>query len=155
MRAKRNRGGDEPQRSIKVLRLAALLLLAAITMALIAWSYWRDPFDPALEGTARYGHNHEGALLQGIGVTAVELAVLVAILRPWSYHRSWQRALGALGLFFPWLLFSAMLTMHAGGVMMFHLLWLLVVTAALVVGWFWSSIAAARHRSVRQPGPTT
>lgn len=87
-------------------------------------SYLGDPPDPSREGTAAYGHNHAGALVDGLLWSASEVVILYAILRPWSYRRSWGRAAGALALLLPWTAMSMVLTMHAGGVVVLHFLWL-------------------------------
>jgi hypothetical protein len=95
--------------------------------------HFRDPFDPARSGTQRYGHNTPGTLGWTLAVMAVELVVLLAILRPSTYERSWGRALGAFALYAPAALFSALFAMHAGGILAIHLLWMLVVTLGLFV----------------------
>jgi hypothetical protein len=61
-----------------------------------------------------------------------ELGVLVAILRPWSYQKSWGRALGALGACLPLTFFALLLTMHAGSVASVHALWMLTNLMGLV-----------------------
>jgi apolipoprotein N-acyltransferase len=98
----------------------------------------QDPYNPLLEGTRRYGHNHEGALRDGAVASLVELAVVYVVMQPWKTGgRAWLRGLIALMAFVPWTLLSAVLTMHAGGVVMIHLLWLLaldVVLVGIVVG---------------------
>ncbi|MEZ4383176.1 MAG: hypothetical protein R3A79_17745 [Nannocystaceae bacterium] len=115
------------------LRLAGLPCLWLAIVVLMVRSHLGDPYDPALEGTAAYGHNHEGALLQALVWTFTELVIVSAILRPWSYRRSWGRALGALALLVPWTGLSLMMTMHAGGIVALHALWLLLVTVLVAV----------------------
>ena len=107
-----------------------------------------DPYNSALAGAARYGHNHSGALGEGLAACFIELVLLVALLRPWSFDRSWGRALGALALTLPWTVFSMVITMHAGGIVAIHFLWLCFVVvlllAALVMGLLPSRDAAPR-----------
>jgi hypothetical protein len=90
------------------------------------------------EGTRAYGHNQFGALANGIMLTVLELVVLLAILRPWSYDRSWGRSLVAALLLLPVTAFSMLMTMHAGGIITLHFLWTLAaligVTIAFVAG---------------------
>jgi hypothetical protein len=109
----------------------------------MAVSYARDPYDPTLTDTHAYGHNAEGALQFGIGVSLVELLVLIAVLRPWKPGPAWGRLLVALGLLLPWALFSAVLTMHSGDVILIHFLWLGVLVVALGVALFVSVVRAA------------
>ncbi len=109
------------------------LALWGVTVALMAHNWQIDPFDPALEGTARYGHNHEGALAELVLWTAVELVVLYVVLAPGAARPGSWRALTALLLFTPWTLLSLLFMMHAGGVVALHGLWLMVVDAAIVV----------------------
>lgn len=122
------------------LRVAGLACLWLAVVVMMVRDDLRDPFNAALEGTARYGHNHEHALVEGILWTLSELVLLYAILRPWSYRRSWGRALGALALLVPWTGLSMVMTMHAGGIVALHFLWLLLVTllvaGVLVIGLF-------------------
>jgi hypothetical protein len=100
--------------------------------AAMAGSWSSDPYDPARTGTAAYGHNGEGGLSFGLALTGVEALVLLVALRPWSYTaRSWARPLVTLGAALPWTLLSALLTMHAGGIIAIHLLWLLAAVVAL------------------------
>ena len=113
----------------------AVVPLAWVAVAVaMAGSWSSDPYDPALTGSDAYGHNGEGGLSFGLVLTGIEALVLLLALRPWSYTaRSWARPLVTLGAALPWTLLSALLTMHAGGIIALHLLWLLAVDAALVV----------------------
>lgn len=132
------RAGDRRLSPAQALRLGGLACLWFAVAALMIRSAVVDPFDPARIGSAAYGHNHEGALLEGLIFTATELVIVTAILRPWSYDRSLGRALAALALLAPWTGLSLVLTMHAGGIAALHFLWLaalvLVVLAIIVVG---------------------
>lgn len=115
-------------------RMLELVALPALAMATAFWmviDYLADPFEPSLSGISAYGHNHQGALIQGLVLTAIEFAAVSLILRPWSRPPSWRRAASALALFLPWTAFSLFLTMHAGGVMTVHFLWL--TTVVLIV----------------------
>jgi hypothetical protein len=131
---------------IETLRVAFLPLLWLVVAGLMIRSWSNDPYDPTLVGTARYGHNHEGALVDGLEITLVELAVLLAILRPWSYARSWGRALVALALLLPWTALSMLLMMHQGGILVLHTLWLVVVVI-LVAGALVRSLIASDRRT--------
>lgn len=117
----------------RALRLAGLPCLWLAIVVLMIRSHLGDPYDPALTGTEAYGHNHEGALLQGVIWTFTELVIVSAILRPWTYRRSWGRALGALALLVPWTGLALLMTMHAGGIVALHALWLMLVTALVFV----------------------
>jgi hypothetical protein len=137
----------------KVLRTAGLPALWAATALAMRADWRRDPFDPARYGTERYGHNHEAALVHGLWLSLIELAVVILLLRPWSYRRSWGRALAALAALVPWTLFWAVSLMHQGGIVAIHFLWLvaLVVVAAVSAGW--SGWAAWRDRPAVDGGP--
>lgn len=133
----------------KAMRVALLPALWAATAWMMTRSWANDPYDPALEGTARYGHNGEGALVVGLVITVIELAVLVAILRPWSYHRSWGRSLVAVALLGPWATISMTLSMHQGGIVIIHSIWIFVALIGLVVAFLVSAISAYRASSSR------
>ena len=102
-------------------------------LGLMIDSYIRDPPDPSLIGTAAYGHNSEGSLLTMGIASAVELAILYAIVRPWSFHRSIGRLALAVALLVPWAFVSVVITMHAGGVVAIHLLWVWSALVALFI----------------------
>jgi hypothetical protein len=129
-----------------VLRSAPIAAGLVLTLGFMALDYWRDPPDPSRHGTAAYGHNGAGALAMGITLLLIEAAALCAILRPWSYRRSWGRALSALALFSVWAAVWVVLTMHTGGVLMVHFLWLVAVLAGLFVPVIVSAVAAATRR---------
>jgi hypothetical protein len=116
---------------MKILKNYGLVFLWLVTALLMVRDDANDPYSPDLEGSARYGHNHQGALWQTLLITLVELAILYAFLRPWSYRRSWGRAVAALALFLPLAAFSMLMTMHAGGILLIHFLWLAVVMVLL------------------------
>ena len=61
------------------------------------------------------------------------LVIVSAILRPWTYRRNWGRALGALALLVPWTGLSIVMTMHAGGIVALHALWLMLVAVIVFV----------------------
>ena len=115
-----------------VARLWPLALFAG-AVALMITSWQADPFDPSLEGTRRYGHNHDGALVE-IGLwTLAELVILYAVLAPGSVGRRVWRAIAALLLFAPWTLVSLLLVMHAGGILGIHALWLMAVDVGITI----------------------
>jgi hypothetical protein len=124
-------------------RFLAILLPwgAAVVFAIV--DHLRDPYDPARTGTQRYGHNTPGALGWTLAIMTFELVVLLAMLQPSTYERSWGRALGAFAVFAPASLLSALFATHAGGIMAIHLLWMLGVTFGLFVLTVVS--VAARH----------
>ena len=117
----------------------------ALVALLMGQSWSSDPYDPGLTGTSAYGHNGEGALSTGLRLTGIEALVLQGALRPWSYSaKQWWRPLLVLPLAIPWTLLSAVLTMHAGGIIAIHLLWLLLVCVGLVLATIVGVIARAR-----------
>lgn len=107
-----------------------------------------DPYDPSLEGTAQYGHNSEGVLGLVLPLTVVELVVALAILRPASYRASWLRAGAAFLVFAAWSVVSLLATMHAGGVIALHALWVMALALGCLVAMVWSLIA--RRDRLRQ-----
>ena len=107
------------------------LVLFAAAVALMVHDGRGDPFDPALAGTARYGHNHEGALQQMVTFAAVELVVLYLVLWPGS-DRVWRAGV-ALLLFAGWTAIMLMMLMHAGGIVAVHWMWLVAVDIGLLV----------------------
>ncbi|MBX7081214.1 MAG: hypothetical protein K1X88_18585 [Nannocystaceae bacterium] len=131
-------------------RVAVLPMMWVVLAILMARDWWHDPYPPAHAMQDAYGHNHEAALTKGLLISFVELVAVLAILRPWSYQRSWGRALLALALLLPWLLIWTVLTMHAGGVFVLHWLWLgalvLVVGGMMFVSLFASYARVGAQR---------
>jgi hypothetical protein len=103
-------------------------------LALIAWwafiafrmvrSAKQDSGPTGLPGDLPNWHNRPGELSSFLGLTLIELAVILAILRPRSYAHSWRRALAAVAVVTPWLVVFVAMMIHAGGVMVLHVLWL-------------------------------
>jgi hypothetical protein len=112
----------------------ALPFLAwAATTAEMVRGWQRDPYNPALKGTASYFHNPPGALGWGILFATIDVVVLYAVLRPWSYDMSWRRALAALLLFTPWALLNTFSLMHAGSVWATHIMSVLAIWLSLAL----------------------
>jgi hypothetical protein len=128
-------------------RIAALPSVWLVTAVWMVTDYVADPYVAGRTGTRAYFHNHDGALAQGLGASVVELAVLMLILRPWSYRRSWARAALALTVFLPWATLSTLSLMHVGGVLVVHAIWLVCVVLVLAACAVWSGAAAFRTRS--------
>lgn len=117
----------------RALRLGGLPCLWLAFAVMMVRNYLGDPYDPSLEGTAAYGHNQEGALLQGLGLSLSELIILMGILRPWSFDRSWGRGMATFALLLPWTALAILSMMHSGGVFALHALWLMVVLVGVLV----------------------
>lgn len=131
-------------------RVGAPIALWVVTAASMARDAMADPYDPLRAASDAYGHNSSGALWQGLAVTSAELLVLYAILRPWSYARSWGRAAVGVAVFLPWTMASLFATMHAGGIFALHFLWVALVTVATAIVFCVSFISA--HRTRELPG---
>ncbi len=116
----------------RIRRAPVLWMLAAAVslVALLVDAGVRGPADPA--GQARMA-SHPGDLTHFLLVGAVELAVLTAVLRPWSYRHAPGRALLALGLWTPWALFALMVCMHCGPIGGALALWRLAMVGALSI----------------------
>ena len=117
----------------RALRLGGLPCLWLAFAVMMIRNYLGDPYDPSLEGTAAYGHNQEGALLQGLGLSLSELIILMGIFRPWSYDRSWGRGMIAVALLLPWTALGLLSMMHSGGVFALHGLWLVIILVGALV----------------------
>lgn len=110
-----------------------------VFVAFAAWmvhDWRRDPYDPALTGTAAYGHNGEGALGTGLGLCAGELLAFYLLTCPFLVRRPrwfFVIPLVGLGALAAWTLLFMVLSMHAGGIIMIHFLWLLVLGALMLV----------------------
>ena len=95
----------------------------------MTWTHLADPPGPYSV--------YAGELARMLWFTSAEVLILAVVIRPWSYHRSWTRALGALGLLTPWLAAWMFLGMYSGpttGVhyMILVLFWLCLLVATVV-----------------------
>lgn len=133
-------------RIARTIRIAALPVYWIVVVGLMTGDWVGDPYPPERPYERAYGHNHDGALVDGIALASVELAVLLAILRPWSWDRSWGRTLVALALLLPWTSLLMMMSMHAGGVIVLHTLWLMTLVVALGCVLVYTVIAALVRR---------
>ena len=104
-------------------------------MYLIYQNYFvTDPFNPSLTGTARYGHNGEGSFNDYAVMIAVEFCILAATLLPFSFSRFyWIRPLILQPFFGAWFLMMALAGMHAGGVHLIHMLYLLGINVIIFI----------------------
>ncbi len=119
--------------AVKHFRNFALLGLWLIALGLMIYSWLTDPADPTLTGTDAYGHNSEGSMRQMGLLSATELLILYAIIRPWSFHRSVGRLVLAVALLIPWAITSMAISMHAGGIVAIHFLWVMSALVALFI----------------------
>lgn len=128
------------------MRVVGLLLLWAATVAAIVLNHLGDPYDETRIGTDAYGHNAPGTLGVVLGATFLELLLVIIILRPGSYLRSWGRPLSGLVVLAPLIGLSLVMSMHAGGILLIHLLWLVVLAALCVLLVLISGTAAFLNR---------
>ena len=110
---------------------------SAAGLVMFIYEYVANPYDPALTGTAAYGHTYPGELSLVLRMSAVEIVAAAMVLRPWSYNRSWGRALVAVLLLTPWLMLWGVLGLHAGPATHAHTTWLVGL-------WLGLAVAAAR-----------
>jgi len=133
------------------LRYFGILALWGLFFTLILRDYFAYPYD----SSQPYGQNTPGTLPIILTLMGVELVVLIAILRPQSYAESWRRMVLALLIFAPWTMLSFIATMHAGGIITLHTLWLLVLSASLLLLGFISVLTNLFRTKAQQPKPKT
>ena len=135
-----------------VAALPALAWLAGAGMLL------RPPADPsAFDATAsEYGRNWPGDLASMLLRSGVEAALLVLVLRPWSFRLVPDRVLPAAALATALAVLHLVVGLHGGPVIHAHELWLVLLSAvswAVVVGLVIARRAAAvPRRSSRRAG---
>jgi hypothetical protein len=132
-------------------RALGMLALAFLFASWMAWSWFKDPFDPTLGGTDAYGHNGQGALGIGLALLAVEAGVATLALVPWK-RSGYALSAGAFTvLLAPWVGLWFVLSMHAGGVIMIHLMWLVVLWLVMVAFTIVGGVRAIVSRARRTP----
>lgn len=141
-------------------RIFVTLFIFTLAGLFIYWMHHNytvvDPYNPALEGTARYGRNGEGDFESYLIVTLIEFFVLLIILRPFSFRpEHWLRVLIAFILFGGWSFLLMLGAMHSGGVNMIHLLCMLALDVFLFILLCIAIIALVVESNNRQRALTT
>ena len=126
----------------RTLRTAVIPCLWLAFAAMMVSAHLTDPPSP---GDAERGVNVEGALQVALGASFTEMLVFFALILPWSPGRSGGRLLLCWGVFAPWLMLTALMSLHGGSVILLHLLWVLVLVGALTVWTAVHLIAPARR----------
>ncbi len=130
-------------------RALALLTFALPFAAWMIWSWASDPFDPAHGGTGAYGHNGEGAITLGLALLLIEVGAAVVAVAPWKRTGYVLTCAIFSVLLVPWTGLWALLSMHQGGVIIIHLMWLIALWLSMVgltfVGLVRKLIARARR----------
>jgi hypothetical protein len=121
-----------PLKSVRPLTLAVVLAWPlAVLMILAGWL--GGDVDPT---ASRYGQDWPGDLAFALKRSVMEAALLVVVVRPWSFARSrWRkgRLVLALMLFVPWTMLGLITGMHGGPSRHYHDLWLLIVCVGLMI----------------------
>jgi hypothetical protein len=110
-----------------------------LTLGLMWRSAMNDPGPTGLPNDLPNWHNRPGDLNRNALLVVAEALVALAVIRPWSYARSWGRALAAVTLFAPWVLLNFMFMVHSGGIMVLHTLWLVALWLGFVIATAWSA----------------
>jgi hypothetical protein len=124
------RAVSHPQRSVRSLVVAVALAWPVAALLMLSAAGPAN-FDAS---ASQYGLNWPGDLPRMLQRSPIETALLVAILRPWSFAHSGGRLVLALAVFVPWTLLSLAVGMHAGPIAQRHDLWLLLVCVGLAGG---------------------
>ena len=134
-------------------RFTALLLFVwfwTLGVLVMTWTYYAHP-DP---GTGANGTTYQGELATMLGVTTLQVAVFGALLRPWSYQRSWDRAVGSLLILTPCIPVWMIMNMHAGPTSGMNVMWLMLFWVGLLGAAVVSGVAAWRaRRTARATAP--
>lgn len=123
--------------------LPAVWVLLLVQMLRVRY---RDPFgrSPTHPG---YGENMPGDLTAHLLVSAIEVAVLLIVVRPWKDTPAWSRLLIALALFAPWSWLAMMIGMHAGSIDATHTFWRFGIAAGLALACLVSALQSLSQRA--------
>ena len=107
--------------------LALPMVLFVVTAAAMSYSYFSDAYYPylAMPPDRRMGHNRAGVLASALSIAALELAIYLALIRPWKRRPPLGGLILAALLGIAWSAVSLLLTLDAGGVLFVHFFWVL------------------------------
>ena len=113
--------------------LVALIGWWALTAYRMLLDMRHDPGPTGRVGDLPNLHNRPGDLQHYLIMSLTELVLVLLILRPWSFDRSWRRALMVLVPLVPWTLLHLLVLIHSGGVMVLHFFWLAGLLVAMLL----------------------
>jgi len=131
--------------SIRWFKTGLLPLSWLVLFAEMTWLRYMTPFGRSAEHPG-YGENLPGVLPVEYGISMTEVAILLAIIRPWARGPIWRRALVALVLFGTWSVLSGLGYTHSGSIEHAHSTWRLEITLGLAVTVLVSLIRHAYYR---------
>jgi hypothetical protein len=98
------------------------------------WKDWNAPHPiDTPEHMNGYGFNQSGTLRLIILISSVELIFVQFMIRAWAKERSPLLEFIAWGVMTFWLFITILMSMHGGGVIMLHLLWVFILEGWLSV----------------------
>ena len=107
--------------------------LSFIFWTLMFRNFFAYPYIAEYDKFGNYGQNGQHDLPVFSIIMLIELTILLVIIRPRSYHLSYIRSLLAFSLFFAWTYSTFWSILHSGGIIYFHQLWLIAITASLLI----------------------
>jgi hypothetical protein len=137
---------------LKHVPLLALWLVGVVAVALAAFIP-DHAFDRLWELLSTYTYPVDGVMTILIAIT-LEVAALVAILRPRTFRRSWIRAFAALFVACAFLFFSIAAIMDAPLYALIYAKWAFVVAIMLFFLAAWTTIASVSAWSRKRKAST-
>ena len=122
-------------------------LLPIAALALAAALKYTEMMTPIDNGMPRVMVEWIPAFSRNIRVGGVEIVVLYAILRPWSYRQSVEPAVCAWAVFTPWTLVYTGISIPQGPVATVHVEWQMAVCTALFLTACVSTVSRRRMKS--------
>jgi hypothetical protein len=110
-----------------------------LSWLICCWWMWQA-YLRAPEVRLDYGHNRPSDYIDNVIMGLVELAVLYLLLNPWYNRWIMARIFLMFLLFSVWTFLFAVVSMHAGNIFATHWFWLVMVDAALFIGFFLKNI---------------
>ncbi len=142
---------DVVSRYLRVGSLVALFAWFAYSVVEMVRDDRMDHGPTGLPGDIVNWHNTPGNLRWYLVMSVGELLLLLWTIGPRTFHRSWGRAMRLLAWLLPWTLVHIVTMMHAGGIMVVHLVWLYGLCAGALVLLLVSGAGAIRARRRARP----
>lgn len=133
-------------RALGAMKIFAIPFVWLIGISVAVWSgFGPDPYIESVLGMFQPYPTY--ALMWAVLLMSAEAALLMGVLRPASYRRSWGRALSAMCISVIFLVYGMAMSTHAPSPIFVYIWWALLLAAASVLLVLWSVVVTVCVRT--------